>query len=73
MKETGDLTDHNEADSLIKPYHYTPLDTKMQRIVKTYLINFSFIALVSKLADICKILQKDRNSNIPITYIILFL
>ena len=49
IKETGDLSDDGELDSFITSYHYTTPDTKIQRIVKTYLINFSFIALVSKL------------------------
>ena len=52
IKEKGDLSDDSELDTFIKPYHNTTPDTKIQRIVKTYLINFSFIALVSKLADI---------------------
>ena len=52
IKEKEDFSDDRELDSFIKPYHYATPDTKIQRIVKTYLINFSFIALVSKLADI---------------------
>ena len=51
MKETheiGDTSDESETDSFIEQIYHTRTDTKLLRIVKTFLINFSFIALVSE-------------------------
>ena len=51
MKETqeiGDTSDESETDSFIEQIYHPRTDSKLQRILKTFLINFSFIALVSE-------------------------
>lgn len=48
IQEVQDTSDESETDSFIEQIYHTRTDTKLQRIVKTFLINFSFIALVSE-------------------------
>ena len=48
MHEAEELSDDSEIDAFIESSYHTRSETKFQRIVKTYLINFSFIALVSE-------------------------
>ena len=46
MKEEDEVSDESKIDSFIEKAYIARPDTKLQRIAKTYLINFSFIALV---------------------------
>ena len=48
IQDVEDVSDESETDSFIEQIYLTRPDTKSQRIVKTFLINFSFIALVSE-------------------------
>ena len=48
IQEVEDTSDESETDSFIEQIYHTRTDTKLQRIVKTFLINFSFVALVSE-------------------------
>jgi len=69
IQDVEDVSDESETDSFIEQIYLTRPDTKSQRIVKTFLINFSFIALGlcgsvlgPTLLDLCDVFETSISS-----------
>lgn len=72
IKDMEDLSDEHEVDSFIKQEYHPRPDSKFQRIIKTCLINISFIALVSTYIKFAFIILNKLNKLRSIPIISLF-
>ena len=60
INAANDISDDSEDESIMTKVDCAKIETKFQRLIKTCLINFSFIALVRSLMN---------NSKIELIYI----